>query len=189
MGAANDVERIAAPVLRATGLELVDVEVRSGNIVVTVDAEGGVDLDTLASVSKAISSALDREDAGPRGHYELEVTSPGLERRLRRPEHFRKFVGQQISLRTLPGVGIDRRLEGEIVAADDDGVVLRISGSPDDCRRVAYSDIERAHTIFDWKAALARTASPTARSDRRRQAESSTTEGRERAEREMADKA
>ena len=82
MGTSDDVERIAAPVLQSAGLELIDVELRSGNIVVTVDREGGIDLDTLAAASKAISAAIDREDVGPAGRYELEVSSPGLERRL-----------------------------------------------------------------------------------------------------------
>jgi ribosome maturation factor RimP len=188
MGASDDVERIAAPVLEAAGLELVDVEVRSGNVVVTVDREGGVDLDTLASASRAISAAIDREDVGPAGHYELEVSSPGLERRLRRPEHFKRFLGQQVAIRTLPGVEGDRRLEGEIVTADDRGVVVAGTGLAEGGRRVAYSDIERAHTVFDWKAALARTPSPTARSDRRQAKSSPDTGGREGVEKEMADK-
>ncbi|MGO9582792.1 MAG: ribosome maturation factor RimP [Acidimicrobiales bacterium] len=187
MGTSDDVERIAAPVLKAAGLELVDVELRAGNIVVTVDREGGVDLDTLASASKAISAAIDREDVGPSGRYELEVTSPGLERRLRRPEHFQRFVGHQVAIRTLPGVEGERRIEGEILAADDHGVVLTAPGLPEG-RRLAYTEIERAHTVFDWRAALAHTPSPTARSDRRRQAKSSPgAVGGERVDKEMAD--
>jgi len=187
MGTSDDVERVAAPVLESAGLELIDVELRSGNVVVTVDREGGIDLDSLASASKAISAALDREGVGPPGRYELEVSSPGLERRLRRPEHFRQFVGQRVALRTMPGVEGERRVEGDIVAADDRGVVVTAPGLPDG-RRLAYGDIERAHTVFDWRAALARTPSPTARSARRRDAKPSpTAERREHGEREMAD--
>jgi len=188
MGTSDDVERVAAPLLKAAGLDLVDVETRSGNIVVTVDREGGIDLDTLASASKSISAAIDREGIGPSSRYELEVSSPGLERRLRRPDHFRRFVGHQISLRTMPGVEGERRLEGELVSADDRGVVVTASELPDGCRHLAYGDIERAHTVFDWRAALASTASPTARSDRRRDAKASSTEkGSGSAQREMAD--
>ena len=173
MGTSDDVERIAAPVLKSAGLELIDVELRAGNIVVTIDREGGIDLDTLASASKAISLAIDHEQVGPTGRYELEVSSPGLERRLRRPEHFRRFVGHQVAVRTQPGVDGDRRFEGEIVSADDRAVVLAVPGLAEGTRRLAYGDIDRAHTIFDWRAALARTPSPTARSERRRQAKSS----------------
>jgi ribosome maturation factor RimP len=190
MATSDDVERIAALVLQASGLELVDVELRSGNVVVTVDSEGGVDLDALAAASRAISAAIDLEDVGPSGRYELEVTSPGLERRLRRPEHFRSFVGHRIALRTVPGVAGERRIEGDIISADDRGVVLGDPGSPDGRRRLAYSDIERAHTVFDWRAALAHTPAPTARSDRRRNAKASPAgERRERSEKEMADQA
>jgi ribosome maturation factor RimP len=188
MGTSDDVERIATPVLEEAGLELIDVELRSGNIVVTVDREGGVDLDTLAAASKSISAAIDREEVGPTGRYELEVSSPGLERRLRRPEHFRRFVGHDVAIRTQPGIEGDRRIEGKIVSADDRGVVVAAPGLPDGGRRLAYGDIERAHTVFDWRAALARTSSPTARSDRRRQAKSSPGTGLEHVEKEMADK-
>jgi len=189
MGTSDDVERIAAPVLKAAGLELIDVELRAGNIVVTVDHEGGIDLDTLASASKAISAAIDRDDVGPAGRYELEVSSPGLERRLRRPEHFRRFVGHQIAVRTQPGVEGERRFDGEIVSADDRGVVVAVSGLSEGSRRLAYADIERAHTIFDWRAALAGTPSPTSRTERRRQAKSlSEPQGQERVDKEMADK-
>ena len=152
----------------------------------TVDREGGVDLDTLASASKAISAAIDREEVGPTGRYELEVTSPGLERRLRRPVHFQRFVGHKVAMRTLPGVEGERRVEGEILSADDAWSGRGVPGLPEG-RRLAYNDIERAHTVFDWRAALARTPSPTARSDRRRQAKSSP-KGREHVEKEMADK-
>ena len=119
MGTSDDVERVAAPVLQSAGLELIDVELRSGNVVVTVDREGGVDLDALAAASRAISERSTARASGPSSRYELEVSSPGLERRLRRPEHFRRFVGQLVAVRTMPGVEGERRLEGEIVAADD----------------------------------------------------------------------
>lgn len=188
MGTSDDVERVAAPLLKAAGLDLVDVETRAGNIVVTVDREGGIDLDTLASVSKGISAAIDREGVGPSRRYELEVSSPGLERRLRRPEHFRRFVGHQISVRTLPGVDGERRCEGELSSADDNGIVVTAPGLPDGRRRLAYGDIERAHTVFDWKAALASTAAPTARSERRAATKpSSAAEETDSAQREMAD--
>lgn len=168
MSASQDVERIAAPVLRAAGLELVDVELRGGSLVVTVDREGGVDLDVLASVSRALSAAIDREDVGPGGSYELEVSSPGLERRLRKPEHFMRFVGHRVALKTVPGVDGERRLEGEIVAADEDGIVLASPEMADGARRLRFEDIEKAHTVFDWRADLARTDAPTARRERPR---------------------
>jgi ribosome maturation factor RimP len=189
MGTSDDVERIAAPLLQAAGLELIDVELRSGNIVVTVDREGGIDLDTLATASREISVALDRESVGPASRYELEVSSPGLERRLRRPDHFRSFVGHRIALRTVPGVVGERRLEGELTAADDRGIVVTAPDLPEGSRHLDYGDIERAHTVFDWRAALAGTSSPTARSTRRRGAEAAARPGvDESARKEMAER-
>src|ERR1035441_10381608 len=103
-------------------------------------------------------------------------------------KHFRRFVRHQMSIRARPGADGERRLEGELVSADDHGVVVTAPGLPDGRRRLAYGDIERAHTIFDWRAALARTPSPTARSGRRRDAKASSAAGkRDSARREMAD--
>jgi len=177
MGTSNDVERIAAPACECAGLELVDVEIRSGNLVITVDREGGVDLDTLGRVSKAISTALDHEDAGPSGHYELEVSSPGLERRLRRPDHFQRFVGHDVAVKTKAGVEGDRRFEGRIATADERSMIVTGAGLPEGGRRINYRDIERAHTVFDWRAALAGSSAPTTRSDRREGSEATRASG------------
>ncbi len=108
-----DVETIAAavePVVAALGLELYDVEAtgpaRSRTVRVTVDREGGVDLDAVAAVSQALSPVLDADPAVQRscpGSYTLEVTSPGLERRLRTPTHFRHALGSTVSVKTRAG--------------------------------------------------------------------------------------
>lgn len=168
MGTSNDVERVAAPICAAAGLELVDVEFRSGNVVITLDRPGGVDLDALGAFSRELSGAIDRAEVGPSGRYELEVSSPGLERRLRRPEHFQRFVGSDVAVKTKPGVAGERRIEGRIVAADERSVTVAPAGdaSPDAARTLRYDDIERAHTIFDWRAALAGTDAPSNRRER-----------------------
>ena len=155
----------------------------------TVDREGGIDLDTLASASKAISAAIDREDVGPPSRYELEVSSPGLERRLRRPEHFRRFVGHKVAFGPCPGSKASGGSRARSSPPTTDGVVVTAPGLPEGGRRLAYGDIERAHTVFDWRAALARTASPTARSDRRRRPRRRRRRSRrDSAQKEMADK-
>ena len=135
---------VEAP-LETSGLELVDVE-HTGNLLrVSVDRPGGVDLDAISDASRRVSEALDRTDVVP-GRYVLEVSSPGVERALRTPEHFRRFVGATVAVRTRPGTDGDRRIEGELEAADDEVVV--VAG-----RRLAYGDIERARTVFVWEAA------------------------------------
>jgi ribosome maturation factor RimP len=147
--AMSTVERVRAvvePVVAAADLGLYDVELAGGTLRVLVDREGGVDLAVLGEVTRAVSEALDAEDPLP-GRYTLEVSSPGLERKLRTPEHFAAAVGKQVRVRTVPGTEGERRVEGELTAADADGVVLTTA---DGERRVAYADVERAKTVFEW---------------------------------------
>ena len=113
------------PLLAAADLELVDVELRSGVLLVTVDRDGGVDLEALTDANRAVSALLDELDPIP-GRYTLEVSSPGVERTLRRPAHFVKAVGETVTVKTRPQVPGDRRLRGVLVAADDDGLTVEV---------------------------------------------------------------
>ncbi len=140
-----------SPVVDALGLELVDVELTGATVRVTVDREGGVDLDALAEANRAVSGALDHLDPLP-GRYTLEVSSPGLERRLRRPAHFARALGETVSVRLVPGSGDVRRLQGRLAEADDEGVRLDGPEVPGGSSRVAYGEIERARTVFEWGA-------------------------------------
>jgi ribosome maturation factor RimP len=139
---------ILQPVLGAAGLELVDVEMRSGVLLVTVDGAGGVDLGALTDANRAVSAVLDELDAIP-GRYSLEVSSPGVERTLRTPAHFVKAVGETVSVKTRPQVPGERRLRGRLVAADDDGFNLEAEGGSGPVR-LAYSDVDRVRTVFVW---------------------------------------
>jgi ribosome maturation factor RimP len=163
MSTIERVERVVAPVVESSGLELVDVEVRPGTVRVTVDRSGGVDLDTLGAATTAISRILDDTDAVPGGRYELEVSSPGVERRLRRPDHFQSHIGADVAVKTKPGVEGDRRVEGVLAEAGPHS--FRVEGDlvPGGSREIAYADVERAHTVFDWRAALAGTSAPGSR--------------------------
>jgi ribosome maturation factor RimP len=146
-----------APVVAALGLDLVDVEVSVATVRVTVDRDGGVDLDALAGANRAVSSTLDRIDPMP-GRYTLEVSSPGVERRLRTPAHFARAVGETVSLRLVadpddvPGAGAVRRVHGVLVSAGAAGVVLEGAEVPGGSLAVAYDRIERARTVFEWGA-------------------------------------
>jgi ribosome maturation factor RimP len=142
MGIDDAVRRLVEPLLASRGLELFDVELRSGVLRISVDKPSGLDLEAISEASEVISDALDRDDPVP-GKYTLEVSSPGLERPLRTPAHFRRFVGTSVSVRTQPEVEGERRLQGTLEAADDDGIT--IAG-----RRLTYSEIERARTVFEW---------------------------------------
>jgi ribosome maturation factor RimP len=168
MSVTEDVERAVAPVVTSLGLELVDLETRPGHVVVILDREGGVDLEAIGSATKAISRVLDATDALPNARYELEVSSPGVERRLRRPEDFERFVGAEVAVRLRPGCEVPRRFTGVITSAEDGVVVFSGPELPSGGRRIAHADLERVHTVFDWRAALAGTPSPGHPKDRTR---------------------
>ncbi len=147
----DDLHDVLSPLLAAHGLELVDLEVRPGMVRVTVDREGGIDLDGLASANRTVSAALDGIDPLP-GRYTLEVSSPGVERRLRTPEQFGRALGETVSVRTLPGTGDVRRVQGRLSVADDQGFVLEGPEVPGGSLRIAYDEVERARTVFEWGA-------------------------------------
>jgi ribosome maturation factor RimP len=140
----------AEPVLARLDLELVDVEVvgsgRARTLRLAVDRPGGVDLDTLAQASTPVSAALD-EAAAVSGPYNLEVSSPGLERPLRRPADFGRFVGTTITLKSHELVSGARRHRGRLLEADQDGVTLDVDGER---RRFPYDGIAAARTVFEW---------------------------------------
>jgi hypothetical protein len=69
---------------------------------------------------------------------------------LRTPEQFQRFVGTEVSVKTRPGSDGERRLAGRLARADESGVVIVGSGLPEDGRRLAYTEIERARTVFEW---------------------------------------
>ena len=139
------VHELVEPLLAAHGVEVVDVEQLGGTLRVTVDCPGGIDLDAVSEATLVVSDALDRHDPLP-GRYTLEVSSPGLERPLRTPAHFKRFIGADVAVKTRAEVEGDRRVEGTLESADDEGFV--VAG-----RRLAYGDVEKARTLFVWEPA------------------------------------
>lgn len=152
------VRELVTPVASDLGLEVYDVEQRGGTLRVTLDtpagAEGGVTLDILAVATRLVSRELDEHDPVP-GRYTLEVTSPGVERALRTPAHFQREIGKTIAVRLADVGHDDRRITGELIAADDTAATIRPEGSADpaDDRRVEYHQIDRAKTVFVWPGA------------------------------------
>jgi ribosome maturation factor RimP len=144
-----DAEALVRPVIEGAGLDLVDVTFGRhggrGLLRIVIDRDGGVDLDTITEVSEKISRRLDLEGFEP-GPYALEVTTPGLERTLRRPREFRRAVGEVVRVRTGQEI-----VEGELAAADDlEITVLAEDGE----RRVPLADVASARTVVDWEAEL-----------------------------------
>ncbi len=149
---AEDLYSQLEPVVTALGLELFDVEVRPGYVVVLVDRPGGVDLDALADANRVVSAHFDAHDPVP-GRYTLEVSSPGVERPLRRPEHFGRAVGETVQVKTKAGTDGVRRTTGVLVAADETGFTVAEPGAPGGEpveRRFAYVDVDRVRTVFSW---------------------------------------
>jgi ribosome maturation factor RimP len=146
----DEIAAAIEPVLATIGLELYDVELgtsgRSRTLRVTVDRDGGVDLDTITVATERISPVLDAR-GGLAGPYALEVSSPGLERRLRRPEHFRRAIGETISVKTRDPLGAAQRRRGLLLEADDDGIALDTGEGID---RIRYDDVVQARTVFEF---------------------------------------
>lgn len=148
---AERVGDLIVPILSELGLRLYDLEYTGGNLRVLIDRDGGVDLGGLTDATRRISNALDEADIISSA-YTLEVSSPGLERTLRTPEHFAGAVGELVKLKTRPNTDGDRRVEGRLVASDEATVTVR-SEDDDTERVVALTDIDRARTHFVGDAA------------------------------------
>ncbi len=138
------------PITESLGLTLHDVEITKALIRVTIHKDGGISLEQLAEANRAISEHLDANEPFE-SRYTLEVSSPGIERKLRRPDHFSAAIGETVSIKasadvdSLPG----RRVEGELVEAGSDGIVV----APDDGAEAVtlrYDQIEKARTIYAW---------------------------------------
>ncbi|MFI6272957.1 ribosome maturation factor RimP [Micromonospora zamorensis] len=133
---------VIEPVVNDAGYDLEDLSVsRAGRrhvVRVMVDADGGIDLDAVADVSRAVSAALDAaEEAGGdivAGEYQLEVSSPGVDRPLTLPRHWRRNVSRLVKVTVRGAAALpeqrgeqptgDRQLTGRVIAADDEGVQL-----------------------------------------------------------------
>ena len=149
------VRALAEPVVADLGLEIYDIEMVSGVLRLSIDTPpgqpAGVTLDNIALVSRLVSRELDHNDPMP-GRYTLEVTSPGLERPLRTPQHFHREINKVVSVRLHHAIDGRRRLQGTLLRADDRNVVVCLDDTGYEMT-VAYADIERARTVFVWGGA------------------------------------
>ena len=154
MSASTEIDRVhalVAPIAADLQLDVYDIERRGGTVRITLDtppgSDGGITLDSLSLATRLISRELDHEDPIA-GHYTLEVTSPGLERALRTPAHFRREVGKTITIRLRDPQADPRRLQGVLTAADDHGATLLLDDGAE--RTVLLDDVDKARTVFDW---------------------------------------
>jgi ribosome maturation factor RimP len=171
-GSTDTLTNALSPILQARGLDLVDVEVHGAQLTVFVDREGGINLDELGEATREVSAALDDIDPMP-GRYTLSVSSPGLERRLRTPEHFARAVGETVTVRIDAGTADVRRLTGTLESADDTGFTLVGPDVPDGRLCIAYDQVERARTVFEWGPAPRKTKTKNDKNDTSEKSEKS----------------
>ena len=146
--------KVVEPYLAAEKLELDDLELvgrgQALTLRVVVDGEGGLDLDRIAEVARGLSRLLDSVP-DLEGPYQLEVTSPGLERKLTRPSHFAKSVGREVVAKTSGGTGDPRTIKGVLTDAGESDFV--ITGEADQVETIPYDQVISARTVFRWEKA------------------------------------
>ena len=173
---ANKVAALVAPMADALGLQIYDIDYSGGTLKVVLDTPpgqpAGVNLDDLSLVTRQLGRELDHSDPVP-GRYTLEVTSPGLERTLRRPEHYAREIGKTVNVRLHAPVNGSRRLQGQLVAATATIVTVRDADTLVDTE-VAIADIERARTVFEWGPAEKPGKSPKSTSAKKSAKKSAT---------------
>ena len=128
---ADELHEMLEPTVKRLGYELSDLEVklggRSGVLRLFIDHPDGIGLDDCEKVSLAVSALLDVEDPLP-GHYHLEVSSPGLDRKLTKVEHFQRFTGETVKVQMRFPIAGRKRFRGRLVASDDENIVVEVDG-------------------------------------------------------------
>jgi len=146
-----DIWSVVEPYLAAERLELDDLEMsghgRGRVLRVTVDGDQ-VDLDRLTEISRGLSRLLDAEP-GLQDRYQLEVSSPGLERKLRRPTHYRKSLGREVIVK-IAREGEKATYRGTLSDADESVFTVEAEKGP---VTVPYEDVVSAKTVFRWEKA------------------------------------
>jgi ribosome maturation factor RimP len=140
--------KLLEPVVSAEGLDLEDVTVTQAGkrrlLRVIVDRDGGVSLDDVADVSQAVSTALDADDVMGQTAYTLEVSSPGVDRPLTEPRHWRRAAKRLVKAEMRDGTVV----EGRVLAADESGVDLDVAGAT---RRLDYEDLARGRVQVEFR--------------------------------------
>jgi len=141
---------LTEPLLGQLGYELVDLEYAPGRahaqLRIFIDRAAGVGLDDCETVSREVSALLDVEDPVPTG-YTLEVSSPGLDRILRTPAHFQRFVGERVRVELLNPRSGRRRYTGRLAALNAAGIELEVDGAN---VTVSFAEIGRARLAPLW---------------------------------------
>lgn len=146
----QQIQELAEPLAEELEVELVDVEVKGqGNrrlVRLVADAEGGLDVDVIAALSRKVGGALDERDLVP-SSYTLEVTSPGVDRPLRRPRDFVRNVGREVRVVRVEDAVGDHEVTGTVVVADEGSVTLDVDGAE---VVIALREIDHGKVVLPW---------------------------------------
>ncbi len=148
MSVAEKVSDLVFPLCSSANVELVDIELNGGVLKIVIDQSEGLNTEVLADMTREISRQLDHEEPIP-GSYTLEVTSPGLERPLKKPQHFEKAVGSLITLKKNPGAPGERRIEGILKSVSSTGISVEMEDGS--LKEVDFELIQKARTVFVWQ--------------------------------------
>jgi ribosome maturation factor RimP len=144
------VTSIIMPIIERAGMELVDLEYRKegGGWVLRlfIDKEGGVTLDDCTDISNEVGEALDVADLIQHG-YNLEVSSPGLNRPLKKEADFKRFIGKLAKVKTLEAIGGSRNFKGRIVGCENGILSLNIDGV---IREIPIGKMARANLEYEF---------------------------------------
>ncbi len=148
--AAREVSRIIEPILEEMDIELVDVEyvTEHGRPVlrVYIDKYGGVTIDDCAAVSREIGDIIDINDTLS-GRYVLEVSSPGLNRPLKKEKDFMQVVGKKVKLKTMAPVDGRRNFKGTLLSFEEGKLVIDLENGE---ARLSLADLEKANLVYEF---------------------------------------
>jgi ribosome maturation factor RimP len=145
------IEELTQQVTQSIGLELVEVEVKGGGnagfVRIYIDKPEGVTHADCERVSRDVGALLDAEDLLP-GHYTLEVSSPGVERKLNKPQDYQRFQGQKAKVTLREPVEGRRSFEGTIAGYADGRILLETE--PGNTRELPFDQVRKANLKFEW---------------------------------------
>ena len=147
----SKVEEIAQRVAESEGMELVEAEVLGGGksrlVRLYIDKPAGISHADCELISQQVSTILDVEDVIP-GHYTLEVSSPGVERKLRQSKDYERFQGQKVKVVLREPVENQRHWEGTLAGFEDGVIGLTAEGGK--TVRFRLDQVEKANLKFEW---------------------------------------
>jgi len=128
----DELNKLLQPVVERLGYELSDLETKLGGkggvVRIFIDHPDGIGLSDCEKVSSAVSALLDVEDPLP-GQYNLEVSSPGLDRKLTKVEHFQRFTGEIVKVQTRFPIEGRKRFRGTLVSSNEENIVVEVDGA------------------------------------------------------------